>query len=83
MTVDLQSLETVNRLAHAGAQEATESGNRMTGIDASVHVTRLSLVDRIGAGEALGVATWVRVISTSRGRFAARRSVSSAKKARN
>jgi len=61
MKVDLKSLGTFNRLAHDGAEQATRSMSRMTGIDASVDVTRVSLVDRADAGEELGDDTFVGV----------------------
>jgi two-component system chemotaxis sensor kinase CheA/chemotaxis protein CheC len=61
MKVDVQSLDTFNRLAHEGAQAATESMARMTGIDASVEVTKISLVDRADLGETLGDETFAGV----------------------
>lgn len=57
MKVDVQSLGTFNQLAHEGAQKATQSMTEMTGIDASVDVTRISLVDRADLGEELGTET--------------------------
>jgi len=53
MKIDVQSLDTVNSLAHEGAEQATRSMAQMTGIEASVDVTRVSLVDRSDAGEEL------------------------------
>ena len=53
MKIDVQSLETVNRLAHQGAQAAARALTQMTGIEASVNVTRISLVDRTDSGEEL------------------------------
>jgi two-component system chemotaxis sensor kinase CheA/chemotaxis protein CheC len=53
MNVDIQSLGTFNQLAHEGAQQATQSLAQMTGIDASVDVTKITLVDRTDVGEAL------------------------------
>lgn len=54
MKIDVQSLGTFNQLAHEGAQEATRSMTQMTGIDASVDVTRISLIDREDIGQELG-----------------------------
>lgn len=54
MKIDVQSLETFNRLAHEGAQQATQSMTQMTGIEGTVEVTRISLVDRTDLGEQLG-----------------------------
>ncbi|WP_267163906.1 chemotaxis protein CheC [Halovenus salina] len=54
MKIDVQSLDTFNQLAHEGAQEATRSMTQMTGIEATVEVTRISLVDRKDLGEELG-----------------------------
>jgi chemotaxis protein CheC len=53
MQVDVQSLDTFNQLAHEGAETATQSLTRMTGIEATVDVTRISLVDRADLGEEL------------------------------
>jgi len=53
MKVDVQSLDTFNRLAHEGAEEATRSLTQLTGIEATVNVTRISLVDRADVGEEL------------------------------
>jgi two-component system chemotaxis sensor kinase CheA/chemotaxis protein CheC len=53
MKVDVQSLGTFNRLAREGAEEATRSMSEMTGIEASVDVTTISLVDRADVGEEL------------------------------
>jgi len=50
MKVDVRDLETFNRLAREGASAATESLARMTGIDATVEVTRVSLADRAEVG---------------------------------
>lgn len=61
MKVDVQSLDTFNRLAHEGAQEATSSMAQMTGIDAAVSVTKISLVDRADIGEQLGTGSFVGV----------------------
>ncbi len=54
MHVDVQSLETFNRLAHEGAQAATQSMAQLTGNEADVEVTRVSLIDRADIGEELG-----------------------------
>ncbi len=61
MKVDVQSLGTFNQLAHEGAEQATRSMCQMTGIDAAVDVTRISLVDRADVGEELGEETYVGV----------------------
>ena len=53
MKIDVQSLDTFNRLAHEGAEEATRSLTQLTGIEATVNVTRISLVDRADVGEEL------------------------------
>lgn len=54
MKIDVKSLDTFNQLAHEGAEEATRSMTQMTGIEATVEVTRISLVDRKDIGEELG-----------------------------
>jgi len=61
MKVDVQSLGTFNQLAHEGAQEATGSLAQMTGMDAEVDVTKISLVDRQDVGEELGSDAFVGV----------------------
>jgi chemotaxis protein CheC len=61
MQVDVQSLDTFNRLAHEGAEEATRCLAQMTGIEATVDVTRISLVDRKEIGEELGSREFVGV----------------------
>ncbi|MXR52717.1 chemotaxis protein CheA [Halovenus sp. WSH3] len=61
MKIDVQSLDTFNRLAHEGAQEATASMAQMTGIDATVDVTKISLIDRADIGEELGAGSFVGV----------------------
>ncbi len=61
MKVDVQSLDTFNQLAHEGAQQATASMTQMTGIDATVDVTKISLVDRGDIGEELGAGSFVGV----------------------
>jgi chemotaxis protein CheC len=57
MKIDVQSLGTFNQLAHEGAEEATRSMTQMTGIEATVEVTKISLVDRKDLGEELGEET--------------------------
>jgi len=57
MKIDVQSLGTFNQLAHEGAEEATRSMTQMTGIEATVEVTKISLVDRKDIGEELGEDT--------------------------
>jgi len=54
MRVDIQSLGTFNQLAHEGAQAATQALVQMTGIDASVDVTKITLLNRDEVGEELG-----------------------------
>jgi chemotaxis protein CheC len=44
MQIDVQSLETYNRLAREGARSASESLSQMTGIDTRVEVTDVSLM---------------------------------------
>jgi len=61
MKVDVKSLGTFNQLAHEGAQAATRSMAQMTGIDATVDVTKISIVDREDVGEALGDESYVGV----------------------
>ncbi|MFC7073712.1 chemotaxis protein CheC [Halovenus rubra] len=57
MKIDVQSLDTFNKLAHEGAEEATRSMTQMTGIEATVEVTKISLVDREDLGEEFGRET--------------------------
>ncbi len=54
MKIDVKALDTFNQLAHEGAEEATRSMTQMTGIEATVEVTRISLVEREDIGEELG-----------------------------
>jgi len=61
MKVDIQSLETFNQLAREGAEQATASMTQMTGIEADVDVTKMSLVDRADLGEELGDGEFVGV----------------------
>jgi two-component system chemotaxis sensor kinase CheA/chemotaxis protein CheC len=61
MKVDVQSLGTVNELAHEGAEQATRSMSQMTGIDATVDVTKISLIDRTDLGGELGDSEFVGV----------------------
>jgi two-component system chemotaxis sensor kinase CheA/chemotaxis protein CheC len=61
MKVDVQSLGTFNRLAHEGAEQATESLCQMTGLDAVVDVTKITLVDRADIGERLTDGEYVGV----------------------
>jgi two-component system chemotaxis sensor kinase CheA/chemotaxis protein CheC len=61
MEVDVQSLDTFNQLAHEGAEQATSSLTQMTGIEATVDVTRITLVDRKDVGETLGSEGYVGV----------------------
>ncbi|WP_226011975.1 chemotaxis protein CheC [Halomicrobium salinisoli] len=61
MRVDVQSFGTVNRLAREGSEAATASLSQLTGIDAAVDVTRITLMNREDVGgelrgtEAVGV----------------------------
>ncbi|GGN99147.1 MULTISPECIES: chemotaxis protein CheC [Haloarcula] len=61
MNVDIQSLGTFNQLAHEGAQQATQSLAQMTGIDAVVDVTKITLLDRADVGEGLTGSEFVGV----------------------
>ncbi|PSP58054.1 chemotaxis protein CheA [Halobacteriales archaeon QH_7_66_37] len=61
MKVDVQSLDTFNQLAHEGAEAATRSLTQLTGIEATVDVTRISLLDREDVGEELGRTAFVGV----------------------
>ena len=61
MKVDIQSLGAFNRLTHEGAEQATASMCRMTGLDAVVDVTKISLVDRADVGEQLAGGEFVGV----------------------
>ena len=61
MNVDIQSLGTFNRLAHEGAQAATHSLALLTGIDAVVDVTKITLVGRADLGEELAGEEFVGV----------------------
>jgi len=61
MRVDIQSLETFNQLAHEGAQQATAMMTQMTGIEADVDVTKITLMDRDDVGEELGGRDFVGV----------------------
>lgn len=61
MKVDVQSLGTFNELAHQGAEQATRSMCQLTGLDAAVDVTKITLVDRADVGEQLGDEAYVGV----------------------
>ncbi|EMA16505.1 chemotaxis protein CheC [Haloarcula marismortui] len=61
MNVDIQSLGTFNQLAHEGAEQATQSMGQMTGIDAVVDVTKITLLDRADVGEELAGRDFVGV----------------------
>jgi len=61
MKVDIQSLGTFNQLAHEGAKQATASMAQMTGIDAAVDVTKITLIDRADVGEQLDGGDFVGV----------------------
>jgi chemotaxis protein CheC len=70
MKVDVQSLGTFNRLAHEGAEQATASLCQMTGLDAVVDVTKITLVDRADVGEQLADGEYVGVQFTFDGELA-------------
>ena len=61
MKVDIQSLGTFNELAHEGAQAATASLAQLTGIDAVVDVTKITLLSREDVGETLDGEEFVGV----------------------
>ncbi|PSP67463.1 chemotaxis protein CheA [Halobacteriales archaeon QH_8_67_27] len=61
MKVDVQSLGTFNRLAHEGAEQATQSLCRMTGLNAVVDVTKITLVNRANVGEQLADGDYIGV----------------------
>lgn len=61
MRVDIESLGTFNQLAHEGATQATESLSQLTGIDAVVDITKITLMSRDDVGEALGDEEFVGV----------------------
>jgi len=61
MKVDIQSLGTFNELAHEGAEQATRSMCQMTGLDAVVDVTKITLVGREDVGEQLASGEYVGV----------------------
>jgi chemotaxis protein CheC len=70
MQVDVQSLGTFNQLAHEGAQAAASALAQMTGIDADVEVTKISLVDRADIGEDMAGEEFVGVEFEFEGRLA-------------
>jgi two-component system chemotaxis sensor kinase CheA/chemotaxis protein CheC len=61
MKVDIQSLGTFNQLAHEGAKQATQSLAQMTGIDAVVNVTKITLLNREDVGDELAGQDFVGV----------------------
>jgi chemotaxis protein CheY-P-specific phosphatase CheC len=61
MRVDIQSLETFNQLAYEGAEQATAMLTQMTGIDADVDVTKITLMDRADVGDELAGSEYVGV----------------------
>lgn len=61
MQIDLDELGAFSRLAREGAQQATASLGTMTGIDATVEVTRIALVDPATAGRELGEQPYASV----------------------
>ncbi|WP_123537188.1 chemotaxis protein CheC [Halosimplex salinum] len=61
MKVDVKSLGTFNRLAHEGAEQATASLCQMTGLDAVVDVTKITLVNRADVGDQLSDGDYVGV----------------------
>ncbi|MFW6437306.1 MAG: chemotaxis protein CheC [Halococcoides sp.] len=54
MNVDVQSLETIDRLAREGADRAADSAAQMTGFDVSVDVTHITFGDEAISAEDLG-----------------------------
>ncbi len=70
MKVDIQSLGTFNELAHEGAKQATQSMCQLTGLDAVVDVTKITLVDRADVGEQLGDEAYVGVTFDFEGELA-------------
>jgi chemotaxis protein CheY-P-specific phosphatase CheC len=61
MRVDIQSLETFNQLAYEGAEQATAMLTQMTGIEADVDVTKITLMDRADVGDELAGDDYVGV----------------------
>ena len=61
MRVDIQSLETFNQLAYEGAEQATAMMAQMTGIEADVDVTKITLMDRADVGEELAGRDFVGI----------------------
>src|SRR6056297_3900906 len=61
MRVDIQSLETFNQLAYEGAEQATAMMAQMTGIDAAVDVTKITLMERADIGEELAGRAFVGI----------------------
>lgn len=61
MQIDLDELGAFSRLAREGAQQATASLGTMTGIDATVEVTRIALADPEAAGRELGEKPYASV----------------------
>jgi len=61
MRVDIQSLETFNQLAYEGAEQATAMMAQMTGIDAAVDVTKITLMERADIGEELSGRAFVGI----------------------
>jgi len=61
MRVDIQSLETFNQLAYEGAEQATAMMAQMTGIEADVDVTKITLMDRADIGEELAGRAFVGI----------------------
>ena len=68
MKVDIQSLGTFNRLAHEGAEQATRSMCQMTGLDAAVDVTKITLVGREDVGDQLAGDEYVEAVVLDCGR---------------
>jgi two-component system chemotaxis sensor kinase CheA/chemotaxis protein CheC len=61
MNVDIQSLGTFNQLAHEGSEAATSSLAQLTGIEAVVDITKITLLSREDVGEELGDHKFVGV----------------------
>jgi len=61
MYVDARLLGTFTELAHDGAEAATRSLTQLTGVEASVDVTKVSLVERDAVGSSLERGSFVGV----------------------
>jgi chemotaxis protein CheY-P-specific phosphatase CheC len=61
MHIDVNSLGTFNDLAREGTEQATSSLSQMTGIDATVDITKIALMDRNDLSEAFSGRAFVGV----------------------